>query len=61
LREGSGSQSQDRVLPEASWPVYVQKNLPKVWNEVLEEEGFVLAGDGYSPHHTFFLAFRGSS
>jgi len=39
LREGSGSARQDRVLPEASWPVYVQKNLPKVWNEVLEEEG----------------------
>ncbi len=37
LREGSGSQSQTPVLPEASGSVYLRKNLRDVWNTVSEE------------------------
>lgn len=37
LREGSGSQGKDRVLPETPRPVYLPKNLRDVWNTVSEE------------------------
>ncbi len=37
LQKASGSQGQTPVLPEASRPVYLPKNLRDVWNTVSEE------------------------
>ena len=38
MREGSGQESQNPVLPEAPGAVYMPKNLREVWNGVLAKK-----------------------